>query len=232
MPVFKRKVFAYITSGNRLLVFWHPDAPEAGTQVPAGTVEPGERPEAAVLREAFEETSLPGLELAGLLGERCARWPILASRRSITATSSTCFSGANPCQRGARVRCTLQMGRLRRYPSNSSGLICQGAAPRSSATTIDSCLSEYDVTARDRIATAPSLFPPNGLQARLDSRNRAWSLTKGAKLSGVEQIARSFILADVVLDPAERYCANVRRWAEHLLADTEELARRAGSVRW
>jgi 8-oxo-dGTP pyrophosphatase MutT (NUDIX family) len=69
MPVLC-KVFAYITHGDRLLVFSHPHAPEAGIQVPAGTVEPGEPVEAAVLREAWEETGLPGLTLARFLGEQ------------------------------------------------------------------------------------------------------------------------------------------------------------------
>jgi 8-oxo-dGTP pyrophosphatase MutT (NUDIX family) len=71
MPVVRRKVFAYITHGNRLLVLRHPHAPEAGIQVPAGTVQDGEPLEAAVLREAAEETGLPGLELVGFVGEQC-----------------------------------------------------------------------------------------------------------------------------------------------------------------
>ena len=62
------KVFAYITSQDHLLVFSHPDFPEAGIQVPAGTVEPGETLPAAVLREAYEETGLIGLKLVGYLG--------------------------------------------------------------------------------------------------------------------------------------------------------------------
>jgi 8-oxo-dGTP pyrophosphatase MutT (NUDIX family) len=70
MPVPRDKVFAYITHGDRLLVFSHPHAPEAGIQVPAGTVEPGEPFEAAVLREAWEETGLPGLTLARFLGQQ------------------------------------------------------------------------------------------------------------------------------------------------------------------
>lgn len=70
MPTLKRKVFAYITHSNHLLVFSHPYAPEAGIQVPAGTVEPDERPEEAVLREAFEETGLTDLTLVGALGEQ------------------------------------------------------------------------------------------------------------------------------------------------------------------
>jgi 8-oxo-dGTP pyrophosphatase MutT (NUDIX family) len=65
-----RKAFAYITYRQKLLVFSHPYAPEAGIQVPAGTIEEGEAPEQAVLREAFEETGLTGLVLDGFLGEQ------------------------------------------------------------------------------------------------------------------------------------------------------------------
>lgn len=65
----KRKAFAYITYQNRLLVFEQPQYPEAGIQVPAGTFEPNETPEQAVMREAFEETGLAGLTLVEFLGE-------------------------------------------------------------------------------------------------------------------------------------------------------------------
>jgi 8-oxo-dGTP diphosphatase len=70
MPVLRHKVFAYITHGDWLLVFRHPHAPDAGIQVPAGTVEPGELFAAAALREAGEETGLPALRLAGFLGDQ------------------------------------------------------------------------------------------------------------------------------------------------------------------
>lgn len=63
------KVVAYITRGPRLLVFHTPDAPEAGIQVPAGTLEPGEDPAAGTLREAMEETGLDCLRLGIALGE-------------------------------------------------------------------------------------------------------------------------------------------------------------------
>ena len=71
----ERKAFAYVThwhpaEGHRLLVFSHPNAPEAGIQVPAGTMRPDESPAEAALREAVEETGLPDLELAGFLGEQ------------------------------------------------------------------------------------------------------------------------------------------------------------------
>lgn len=69
-PLLSHKVFAYITHGHRLLVFSHPYAPSAGIQVPAGTMRPDEDPEAAVMREADEETGLAGLVLAGYLGEQ------------------------------------------------------------------------------------------------------------------------------------------------------------------
>lgn len=66
----KRKVFAYITSGRCLLLLAHPDHPEAGLQIPAGTMRPGELVVTAALREANEETGLAGLEVVGVLGKR------------------------------------------------------------------------------------------------------------------------------------------------------------------
>src|SRR3954464_8698523 len=65
----KRKVLAYVTHGNRLLVFTHPESPEAGIQVPGGTVEPDEQLDEAALREAIEETGLTGLRLGAFLGD-------------------------------------------------------------------------------------------------------------------------------------------------------------------
>ena len=62
------KVYAYITHANKLLVFKHVDFPEAGIQVPAGTMDAGETPEMAVMREVFEETGLKGLVLKKYLG--------------------------------------------------------------------------------------------------------------------------------------------------------------------
>jgi ADP-ribose pyrophosphatase YjhB (NUDIX family) len=63
----KHKVLAYITRRNadrtQVLVFDHRDAPEAGTQVPAGTVEPGEPVEQALFREVEEESGLRPAQL-------------------------------------------------------------------------------------------------------------------------------------------------------------------------
>ncbi|MEO5680517.1 MAG: NUDIX domain-containing protein [Acidimicrobiales bacterium] len=73
------KVVAYIARGDEVLVFLHVDdrdpVLESGLQVPAGTVEPGEEPSAAVLREAAEETGLDGLEMVRSLGSDEPRWP-------------------------------------------------------------------------------------------------------------------------------------------------------------
>ena len=69
MPI-KRKAFAYITQRKQLLIFSHPDFPEAGLQVPAGTIKDGEGTGEAALREAREETGLTRLRLGALIGEQ------------------------------------------------------------------------------------------------------------------------------------------------------------------
>ena len=67
----KRKVLAYITKGEqadlKLLVFEHKDHPEAGIQVPGGTIEEDELLIDALYREVEEETGIPrdNLELVG-----------------------------------------------------------------------------------------------------------------------------------------------------------------------
>lgn len=66
----RQKAFAYITHQNRLLVFRHVAIPEAGIQVPAGTIKANEQPDQAVLREAVEETGLTDLTVGRFLGEQ------------------------------------------------------------------------------------------------------------------------------------------------------------------
>ena len=66
----KRKVLAYIVHQGRLLVFRHRDFPEAGIQVPGGTLREGDLPEAAALREAREETGLEQLQIIRMVGEQ------------------------------------------------------------------------------------------------------------------------------------------------------------------
>jgi 8-oxo-dGTP pyrophosphatase MutT (NUDIX family) len=57
-----KKVRAYIfqptSSGLKLLVFSQPSSPEAGVQVPGGTVDAGESPFKAIKREVLEESGL------------------------------------------------------------------------------------------------------------------------------------------------------------------------------
>jgi 8-oxo-dGTP pyrophosphatase MutT (NUDIX family) len=53
-----RRVVAYVLRGRELLVFDHRDFPDAGTQVPAGTVDDDEAPALAVIREVHEETGV------------------------------------------------------------------------------------------------------------------------------------------------------------------------------
>lgn len=52
------KVVAYITRGRELLLFEHAGMPEAGLQVPAGTIEPDEPLDDALWREIAEESGI------------------------------------------------------------------------------------------------------------------------------------------------------------------------------
>ena len=63
----KRKVLAYITKDDhderKILVFEHKDHPEAGLQVPGGTIEEDESLIDALFREIEEETGIRREEL-------------------------------------------------------------------------------------------------------------------------------------------------------------------------
>jgi 8-oxo-dGTP diphosphatase len=65
----RRRVIAYVTrerDGRReLLVFDHRDYPEAGTQVPAGRLDPGETLQEGLLRELHEEAGLHDVRIRG-----------------------------------------------------------------------------------------------------------------------------------------------------------------------
>ena len=65
----------------QLLVHDHRDAPEAGTQVPAGTIDPGESPAAAAARELFEESGLRLPHGTRLQLIRTYRWHNVATGR-------------------------------------------------------------------------------------------------------------------------------------------------------
>lgn len=69
----KNKALAYITrqtkTGIELLIFAHRDYPEAGLQVPGGTLDDGEDPLTGMLREVKEEAGLENFSQVVLLGE-------------------------------------------------------------------------------------------------------------------------------------------------------------------
>ncbi|MCP9487410.1 MAG: NUDIX domain-containing protein [Gaiellaceae bacterium MAG52_C11] len=61
------RVAVYVERGSDLLVFEHRDHPDAGTQIPAGGLEPGETPDAGAAREVLEETGLRLTDAPSLL---------------------------------------------------------------------------------------------------------------------------------------------------------------------
>lgn len=67
------KVLAYVTrdgsGGREVLVFRHRDHPDAGVQVPGGTVDAGESLESALVREVKEETGLSNLVVIGQIAK-------------------------------------------------------------------------------------------------------------------------------------------------------------------
>ncbi|WNF30770.1 NUDIX domain-containing protein [Streptomyces sp. C11-1] len=81
------RVAAYVIRRHpfpALLVFDHADFPEAGTQVPAGGVGPGEVPEQAVLREVAEETGLAGARVVRRIAVDGRAHPVTGQPRLTT----------------------------------------------------------------------------------------------------------------------------------------------------
>jgi 8-oxo-dGTP pyrophosphatase MutT (NUDIX family) len=72
--------------GEELLLFEHP---HAGIQIPAGTIEPDETPEAAVLREATEETGLTAYTTCEPLGHQD---DVLPQHQRVTGRATTLYT--------------------------------------------------------------------------------------------------------------------------------------------
>jgi len=104
-----KKVTAFITRGVSdeadLLLFVHPDA---GIQLPAGTVELAEKPEDAVIRETGEETGLTTLDIINLLGRQSYALPqgemaILRMTKLFDEPTNDSSSGGLALTRGSSV---------------------------------------------------------------------------------------------------------------------------------
>ena len=69
---------------------------------------------------------------------------------------------------------------------------------------------------------------PGAMRAEINMQQtgaaRKSSITRGPKWSAVSEINWSFKIADVQNDSPERYCADVRTWAQAILNDTQHLA--------
>lgn len=92
----------------------------------------------------------------------------------------------------------------------------------------DGWIGACQVLARFLSGTTPAEARRQARQA-LASGNRTYSFTKGPKLPGVESIRWTRTIADVRLDTAEQYCADVRAWAEAVVRDAEALMRTVGT---
>ncbi len=104
------KVTAFITRGSgataELLLFAHPTA---GIQLPAGTVEIMERPDAAVLREVWEETGLQKVVIEAQLDELHEELPpdkrwVLRTTKIFAEPASDADGVGFTLFRGSRIR--------------------------------------------------------------------------------------------------------------------------------
>jgi 8-oxo-dGTP pyrophosphatase MutT (NUDIX family) len=99
-----------VESSVEILLFQHPSA---GIQFPSGTVETGEDPQEAALREVFEETGLTQVNLDYYLGARIEAQPGCV----YTLKTSRVFSRPDPASfdwatlnKGLQVRLLRQQG--------------------------------------------------------------------------------------------------------------------------
>lgn len=61
-------------------------------------------------------------------------------------------------------------------------------------------------------------------ESKFDQSRRVWRVTRGEKLAAFKTIVWSRTIADVHLTDPGQYCADVRLWAESVLADTASLS--------
>ena len=94
MPRVVEKLTIFVTrrsdTGHDLLLFQHPSA---GIQIPAGTVEAGEEPEAAAMRETTEETGLGDFTALRYLGSVDEMLP---ETRRIIAENTKVYAQPDP----------------------------------------------------------------------------------------------------------------------------------------
>jgi Family of unknown function (DUF5946) len=57
----------------------------------------------------------------------------------------------------------------------------------------------------------------------LNSSKRRWSITRGERMAGLEEITWSRTIADVRLFDSKVYCSDIIHWAQAVLSDTEEV---------
>jgi ADP-ribose pyrophosphatase YjhB (NUDIX family) len=97
--------------GREVLLFEHP---YAGNQIPAGTVEEGESPDAAVLREAFEETGLNSFAGVRFLGVEDEKLPdherVVVRKTTVYARPDAASFDWAYLPRGATVEIHRQAG--------------------------------------------------------------------------------------------------------------------------
>jgi len=95
------KVVCYVIQDGHLLVFTHDEVPieVAGVQVPAGSIEPGESPEAAAVREVLEETGLR-TTVAEFLGRE--RYDISPARNEVAVRHFFRLTVDSPMETTAR----------------------------------------------------------------------------------------------------------------------------------
>ncbi|MBO0783208.1 MAG: NUDIX domain-containing protein [Ktedonobacteraceae bacterium] len=170
------KVSAFITregaAGKELLVFEHEGIPEAGVQVPAGTVEPGEAFEQAVLRETHEEAGLARTRIVADFGTLVIDLP--EGKYALTAAVTlrqAPFAAAPPClptdtlgpplKRGMYMQLEEEQGEWVRMTYYENGQSLAGWLPRRHLATrlirrlyhlvsLDSTPDSWTTSAEDR----------------------------------------------------------------------------------